>query len=56
MATDYVTGAHIFPKRGNTIKILGARLVTWSQFQTEDPQVLGVTVNTSAREICAPLD
>ena len=44
--TDYVTAVQIFQKHGNTITILGARLVTCNQFQTEDPQVLGVIVNT----------
>lgn len=56
VATDFVKGAQIFQKRANTIKILGTRLVICSQFQTDDSQVLDVTVNISACEICSPLD
>jgi len=34
-------GAQIFHKFGSHLKILGARRVTWSKFQTEEPQILG---------------
>jgi len=56
VARDFVKGAQIFPKYENTNKIPGAWLVICSQFQTEDPQVLGVTVNISAHEICSSLN
>lgn len=34
-------GAQILQKYRSNLKILGARRVTWSQFHTEDPQLVG---------------
>ena len=36
-----------FPKKfRDYLKILGARTVTWSKFHTEDPEILGTTVQS----------
>jgi hypothetical protein len=54
-------GAQIFQKSRSQLKILVARIVTWSKFHTEDPQILGTTVKKISRhgdlasEIYAPL-
>jgi hypothetical protein len=51
----YDRGAQIFQKSRSHLKILGARRVTWSKFRTEDPQILGATVqNLVARDFCTP--
>jgi len=33
-----------FRKSGSHLKIPSARMLTWSKFHTEDPQILGTTV------------
>ena len=37
-------GAQIFPKFGRHLKIIDARRVTWSEFHTEYPQIVGATL------------
>jgi len=40
----YTRGAQIFQKFGNHHKILSIKKVTCSRFCTEDPQILGTTI------------
>jgi hypothetical protein len=53
------TGSYKFLKKSNChLEILGSRLVTWSKFQTEGPQILVFTIYNlvSLRpEVCTPL-
>jgi hypothetical protein len=42
---EWIGGAQIFQKSLSHSKILGARMVTWSRFHTEEPQILGATVH-----------
>jgi hypothetical protein len=41
---DNSRGAQIFKKYGSHLKILGARRVTRCQFNTEDIQISGITI------------
>jgi hypothetical protein len=45
-STVYARGAQISQQSRSHLKILGARRVTETKFHTEDPQILGVTVQT----------
>ena len=59
----HMKGPQIFQNPGSHLKILNTICVLWSKFHTEDPQILGTTVqNLVARatrrrspETCAPL-
>jgi hypothetical protein len=41
---SYYVYTIFFQKSSSHLKILGARNVTWSKFHTDDPQILGATV------------
>jgi hypothetical protein len=43
----YSWGAHISQKCRSHVKLLGARMVTWSKFHTKDPQILGAAIQNS---------
>ena len=45
IAIGTVKNVQIFQKSRRHLKILGTGMVTWSRFQTDDPQVLGTTVH-----------
>ena len=53
-------GSRILQKPRSHLKILGTRRVTWNQFHTENPQILGATLLslvamvTDARDLCVP--
>ena len=38
------SGLQIFQKSSSYLKILGTGRVTWSKFHSEDPQILGATL------------
>jgi len=38
------TGVHRFFQNHSPLKILGTRTVTWNKSHTEDPQILGTTI------------
>ena len=42
----YSSSAHILQKSRSHLKILDARIVSWSKFCTEDPQILGTTIQS----------
>ena len=40
--------------QGSRLKIAGVRTVTWGEFHTKDPQLLGVTLqDLVAQDLCA---
>lgn len=47
LCTDCAKGAQIFQKSGSCLKILGAGRATLSKFHTEDPELLGTTIENS---------
>ena len=55
----YIRGAQFFQKGRIHLKIMGVGRVTSSKFLSEDPQILGDTVQnlvaTTIRRACAPL-
>lgn len=51
----YFRGQQIFPKSSSHVEILSVKTATRKKFHTEDPQILGVTVqNAFARGVCNP--
>jgi hypothetical protein len=58
MVNITTAGVHRFSKFKKPLQILGARRVTWSKVHTEDPQILGATVQnlvitaTGVRDLC----
>jgi len=47
MQSIWAKSENIFHETESHFKILGARIVTWKKFRTENPEILGVTVSNT---------
>jgi hypothetical protein len=55
MQSIWAKGANIFHASESHFEILGARMLTWKNFRTENPKILGVIVsNTVTMTACYP--